>query len=353
MKKLAFLDGIRGWGAFVVLVYHVFVDGLPISKESKNILSPLFFFNGTLAVWIFFIVSGFSLSIAYSVTKEKGILLKIAYGRYLRLAIPILFFSLLMFFAFKVGLILPVEERPEIFRGTMVQAPSLENTILFSFYNVFFNYSFSTTLIPPLWTMSIEIFGSCLVLMLCAICGGSKLNLLFYAIATVVAIIFSPYYAAFFIGIIFAELYAQRKLKDSNWVALASLTTGAFLAIFLPTAGSHMYLLISVLFFYGIIGSPIMKNIMENKLSRFMGKISFTLYLLHAIIMWTFSLLGVNFLIKNGADNHANLFLINLFTILISILLSRCLVYIDELSVLISRRFSRVAISCTNFLLSC
>jgi peptidoglycan/LPS O-acetylase OafA/YrhL len=38
-ERLAFLDGIRGWGAMVVLVFHLFVDqGLRATPEASQLL---------------------------------------------------------------------------------------------------------------------------------------------------------------------------------------------------------------------------------------------------------------------------------------------------------------------------
>ena len=38
-ERLAFLDGIRGWGAMVVLVFHLFVDqGLQAKPEASQLI---------------------------------------------------------------------------------------------------------------------------------------------------------------------------------------------------------------------------------------------------------------------------------------------------------------------------
>jgi peptidoglycan/LPS O-acetylase OafA/YrhL len=38
-ERLAFLDGIRGWGAMVVLVFHLFVDqGLRAKPEAGQLI---------------------------------------------------------------------------------------------------------------------------------------------------------------------------------------------------------------------------------------------------------------------------------------------------------------------------
>jgi peptidoglycan/LPS O-acetylase OafA/YrhL len=89
--RFRFLDGLRGWAAVVVLLHHLFVDGLPANSfmADRALWAKVFFLNGTLAVGVFFVISGFSLSIRYLETGDGGALGRVAAGRYLRLALPI------------------------------------------------------------------------------------------------------------------------------------------------------------------------------------------------------------------------------------------------------------------------
>ena len=88
--RFRFLDGLRGWAAVVVLLHHLFIDGLPANSfmADRALWAKVFFLNGTLAVSVFFVISGFSLSIRYLETGDGGFG-RIAAGRYLRLALPI------------------------------------------------------------------------------------------------------------------------------------------------------------------------------------------------------------------------------------------------------------------------
>ena len=83
--RLRFLDGLRGWAAVVVLLHHVFIDGLPANgfMADRTLWAKVFFVNGTLAVCVFFVISGFSLSIRYLDRGDGGTLARIAAGRYL------------------------------------------------------------------------------------------------------------------------------------------------------------------------------------------------------------------------------------------------------------------------------
>lgn len=61
-ERLPVLDGLRGWGAIFVLLFHVFSEGLPVTAESGAFLRLLLPFSGLYAVLVFLVVSGISLS---------------------------------------------------------------------------------------------------------------------------------------------------------------------------------------------------------------------------------------------------------------------------------------------------
>src|SRR5262249_62075265 len=82
--RFGFLDGLRGWAAVVVLFHHIFVDGLPANSFMADRLfwAKIFFMNGTSAVCLFFVISGFSLSIGYLQSGDERGLARMAAGRF-------------------------------------------------------------------------------------------------------------------------------------------------------------------------------------------------------------------------------------------------------------------------------
>src|ERR1700758_3060585 len=78
--RFRFLDGLRGWAAVVVLLHHLFVDGLPANSlmADRVLWAKVFFLNGILAVSVFFVISGFSLSIRYLETGDGKALSRVA-----------------------------------------------------------------------------------------------------------------------------------------------------------------------------------------------------------------------------------------------------------------------------------
>src|SRR5438105_15375159 len=105
VQRLKFLDGLRGWAAVFVLLYHVFCDAIPFDVDVGNQLKFFVPFSGAIAIFIFFLVSGFSLSIDYLARGDLRSWLRTTFGRYFRLAIPIFFSFLAVPIALMLGAI--------------------------------------------------------------------------------------------------------------------------------------------------------------------------------------------------------------------------------------------------------
>lgn len=343
-SRLYFLDGIRGWGSLVVLMYHVF-GALRVSPKSTDFLFKVPFFNGTLAVWIFFIISGFSLSISYCLIKENNILTRIALGRYFRLSIPILIISLLILCLFRLGLFPKVSDRlPVDMRGLVDHIPTLWEAIKSAIYGVYFDNSAYKILIPPLWTMMYEFWGSLLILCSLSLIGKLPKRIFIYMALIFFAYEVNPYYTTFFIGLIFAEIYSFPRLKE-NLVLPAKLLLipAIYLCTKLPGAGANFYLIASFLLSFSLIFNPIMCKFLSNKLSCFLGSISYTLYLSHGAILLVFTC-NIGHILGFAEGNFfswGKLFL-DMETLVISLLFAYILRPVDRFAIKVSKDVGRL-----------
>src|SRR3954464_10780151 len=136
VRRLKFLDGLRGWGAVFVVLFHVFSEGLPVDAAIGGRLPYLVPFNGTLAVLVFFVVSGFSLSVRYLADGDIRPWLRIAAGRYLRLAIPIFAACLLVHLAMLAGGFDPPADRLPKFSQGMNFDPTTGHLLRFALFDV-------------------------------------------------------------------------------------------------------------------------------------------------------------------------------------------------------------------------
>src|SRR5687768_4333751 len=104
LERLAFLDGLRGWAALMVVLSHLLVFFVAQTSSAYKGWYWAFPSDGNLAVFVFFVLSGFALSIGYIQSGRVNILTALCVRRYLRLAIPILCTSLLAYLLHTVHL---------------------------------------------------------------------------------------------------------------------------------------------------------------------------------------------------------------------------------------------------------
>ena len=211
-NRFRFLDGLRGWAAFAVLIYHIFIDGLPANAfmADRALWSKVFVLNGTLAVCIFFVVSGFSLSIRYLVTGDARGLARIAGGRYVRLALPIFAICAVSYGLITTGLIGPAASRPAPLDMFLRFTPTLEGLAGFSLFKVFFAYTNAESYDPPLWTMAYEFFGSFIVFALLALVRAWPARTVVFGTLFLSLMCAQSYYALFVGGVFIADLVSRR-----------------------------------------------------------------------------------------------------------------------------------------------
>lgn len=342
--RLHFLDGLRGWGSLAVLLFHVFVLGFPIDAQTTATLRPLALFNGELAVRVFFIVSGFSLAVQYCQTRSPAVLQRIALGRYLRLAIPILLTCLIVKLFFVLGVIPAPALRSANFAKHLLEAPSLLETLRFALFDVFFHYSSAKTLVPPLWTMRFELLGSCLVLVTLYVVGDLRRRFFIYAALALITCLFSVHYLAFMIGLLLAELFTaqdMQPLRDGlSRAAWMLFIAGLACAALLPANDAQHpwpYLGVACLLTVPVMFNQRLAGLLSGPLSRFLGRISFPLYLIHAPLFFAY---GLNAQRLAGTLSSVGAWGLGLSIALLCVLTAVILIPMDTLGMTIARRFS-------------
>lgn len=322
------LEGIRGIAAIVVVLYHFLLafylfsffgpksPGLTQHMRFEDNLygSPFSgFISGTFAVAIFFVLSGFVLSIGYFQTGKMSIVKRLASKRYLRLMLPALASLLLCYFLIRIGAS-HIKEASAITNSTWLASnwnfvPHLSEVLRDGFLTIFTQdpiHSYNNVL----WTMSYEFAGSFLVFLFLALFAKTPNRWVLYAILSVVT--FNTWFFAFVIGMVFADMYSRGYLKQktrSLFFALPLLLTGIYLGGYpfgndlsgtayffygqLPFSGLN-YQIISLTLGAAIIVSVVLAtsqvaNILRKKYISKLGKYTFSLYLVHIPILYTFS----------------------------------------------------------------
>ncbi|MCQ9617041.1 acyltransferase [Paenalcaligenes niemegkensis] len=325
------MDGLRGLAAISVIFSHVLLlyyseihYGLADSNASTLALSIFnspftFFYRGGSAVLLFFLLSGYVLCSACikKAPLDDTYVYVAASKRYLRLGLPVgaavcigylgIIFNVFPSAPEGVSAFL---DFPDTSLGfTQMLKSALYKSMLFGDGN--FNY--------VLWTISIELYGSFLIFGLYALLGEYRNSLITICIGLGCYLLSLPksfsIYSLFFFGAALAHINFSSVRKLPRWhlalLSISLLVLGCYLIGFYETSSSYRWLgaltdllhtfaqdadpsiiypaigslciLIAVL--TGGIGRHSPQPGAGTKLLAWLGKLSFSVYLLHPFIL--------------------------------------------------------------------
>jgi peptidoglycan/LPS O-acetylase OafA/YrhL len=308
------LDGLRGVAALSVLIFHFFCAFVPhlVSEYDNNPWSgsdtPLaIFYNGGFAVSIFFVLSGFVIS--RSAAKSKRSLIGSLVLRYLRLALPVTAATLLAW-ALLSAFPLPLHELrlgmhsrwiDYVYDGDL---PGFPFAIYHGMVGVF--REGGSKFNNALWTMKIELFGSCL-LYLAYWKKLARFRLYLLVAGLLIALVrLKPEYGAFAIGALLQEYRASRNFSGRfGWGALfvglffGAMMQGYAVRMGLAAIDNHLFtdfkpgephkffqVFAATLVMYSVLSVPALRSVLSGTVCRFLGRISFGLYLVHVPIIF-------------------------------------------------------------------
>ena len=161
---------------------------------------------------------------------------------------------------------------------------------------------------PVLWTMKIEFYGSMLVFAMALLFGSQRNRWTFYLAAAV--FFFNSYYLAFIIGMVFADTFNNKMplFKTSNKMILSIiLILGLFLGSYpvstvpndslygflnnglFQTPKMTYHIIGAGMIMYVLLNSRWLQNIFSSPVPAFLGKISYSLYLIHFLVISSFT----------------------------------------------------------------
>ncbi|MCX5493263.1 acyltransferase [Kaistia dalseonensis] len=342
--RIGFLDGMRGWAAVVVVLYHVYCGGFPFSERFAVVLVALPPFNGGLAVGIFFLVSGFALSIAFQTTGSGASLVRIAAGRYVRLAVPI-FVACAIMHAFLVAGIVDISALPRKFDGMFEFRPTIEHLLRASLFESFFSYSYSTSYIGPLWTIPIEFAGSFLVI--AVLLAGWKRSLTWPAYASIFALFLymESVYTLFVAGVMLCRLYCNGCFDRPVVAKLGpiAIMVGIAISMVPPLDFNFQLLFGAMLLSFGVIATPATRKLLSAPLSRRLGDWSFPIYLMHTVTLVVIGVPIMRFVQASYPGSLSAYLLATVFLVLASIGSAALLIPSNHLAIVWSRHLGRLA----------
>ena len=324
-EKITYLDGLRGIAAINVMIMHFFIILAPAMIYDNQLPShlgnleqifrstPLGLIGaGNFSVCIFFVLSGYVLTQKYFKTRGKEIIISSAVRRYIRLLIPVLAAIILSFLLSSVGLLHYYFETIMIsansnYRNYWTFTPNIFDAVKQAMWASFF-VGGDIYYNPVLWTMKIEFYGSMLVFAVALLFGSLRNRWTFYLAAVV--LFFNSYYLAFVIGMVLADMFNNKTplFKTSNKLILSiilvlglfigsypiNIVTGDSLYGFLnnglfQTPKMTYHIIGAGMIMYVLLNSPWLQKVFSSPVSVFLGKISYSLYLIHFLVISSFT----------------------------------------------------------------
>lgn len=173
LPKYEALDSIRGVAAVVVMMSHLILGFYPVIYiGTDHVVTPWVrvWYQGDFAVTLFFVLSGFVLSLSFLHTKNIESLRSAAVRRYWRLVVPVAASVLISYLIHSCNIYANSEVSVRMGQndsdwlgGFYAFRPSIVGAAKASFWGVFVGYRSAMSYNPVLWTMSYEFCGSLLL----------------------------------------------------------------------------------------------------------------------------------------------------------------------------------------------
>lgn len=314
MAKINSAESLRGLACLAVVFSHIaltfypqlhqfFDSDLPEFKWQLWIYdSPFsFFYSGDGAVYVFFVLSGFVLTLS---SLKSGMnakrLSQAVIKRVPRLLIPALVSNLLVWAV--LHWTVDTSEVSTWFQSVVVDKPQLKEALEFGTYEPFIFGESKYNVV--LWTMQIELFGSFLIYLMCFLNSICWLKWLFVELTLLVT---SQLSVGLMLGLLcfvvgYGLAFIHGKLPDS--VALLTLLLGLYLCGFHEDSNSYIWItdrlpdvmgldirdvghvLGGALVTISVLLSARLDKLLNKRWLVYLGKISFSIYLVHFICMY-------------------------------------------------------------------
>lgn len=325
-QKKIHLEGLRGFAALIVVIHHfslafypriVFrLASLPThsSLEGWFMNSPLYVLvDGNFAVSVFFALSGYVLTFKLIARPNRKDTYRSLLKRYFRLTPSIFLAVILSYLLLKLGLFSVARTSKltgsQLWLGQLWHfSPILTHALWVGSFGA---YAHVSNYITVLWSMHYEFLGSVLCIVLASLSRRRILRLIAYAIAT--AFLWHGYFFGMLIGTIVAEAHlwistGSRGSRDLKAVTLTGpllfvvglylgmypqfgLPDGFFapLSILNPLGVVLVHSLGAACVLGGLLASHHLQRIFGGKAGAFVGRISFSVYLLHTLVLGSFA----------------------------------------------------------------
>jgi peptidoglycan/LPS O-acetylase OafA/YrhL len=334
MKKIKYLEGLRGVAALAVFLGHIgvafFIPAyeirlfsvintipfLPVFLKAIIIHIIILFTNGELAVWIFWLLSSYVLSIAFFKRDTPYNKTPVSYfsKRYIRLFIPVFFSIIFAYLLLSFGWMYNQKVAlsfipPNTTLNSLYNfKPDLIEVLKSAFFTTFFHFQESQSYNSVLWTIQPEFLGSLFIFGMFAIIRHNKKRYILYGMITVILIAVNMLpLLAFVIGYVLCDydftksenkiILSLKKIEGNIHrytapifvVSMVLILFGRGVLNFMKVPPAVGLLIVGVFVLYVCLRNDYYKKILSSKVPYWLGEISFSLYLLHVPIICSFA----------------------------------------------------------------
>jgi len=296
--RLECIDGLRGWAALVVVLSHLW------GQFARHVVTTYdhpflrIISDGHLSVLIFFVLSGVALSLRFTRNPQPVSLVGLMAARYVRLVVPILATTLIVYLLIVLHLASSPEAaqltHSDIFLGARHdRSTTLLDVFTFSFYSVLFDYDQEGTFNTSLWTMPVEFQGSMLIFGLLLFFSWvprlrAHYRMLIVGVLSIVLLALSKQLAACFTaGYVLSELVHAPK-SWHKWLPAAALVVVAIAFGMVAAIGRQEDTggtLLAIGIVMAVLFWPVLQQFFSNAPSVWLGRVSFPLYLIHVPVI--------------------------------------------------------------------
>ncbi|HEY3857184.1 MAG TPA: acyltransferase [Verrucomicrobiae bacterium] len=339
--KLHSLEGLRGIAAFIVVFHHLRLTfyatsttdilhqfaHLPRAGSHLLLAAIEGMINGTFAVWLFWIMSGFVLSFQFflrahetSSTSSHDYLEDALLRRYPRLLLPVFVSVAFAFAIHALGLMHNIALSHTL--GEPYESGWLSSWYAFpasalgaaksAAWESFFAFRRDSTYNPVLWTMEMEFYGSLFLFAFLAILGHRGIRFFAYPLIAIVGYTSNLIWLNTFVaGIALCDLYVNRTRLPSvervsslpffSFVRRSPIFAALIWSLIIIASGFFnyhdvppnyrdlAYLLIGIIAIALTLVSISTQRFLSSAIPLFLGRISFGLYLIHVPVICSFS----------------------------------------------------------------
>ena len=336
MKRLNYIDGLKGWCAVSVCILHfllMFELGGYIGWKClpEAALNPFEYYfkwfpysiltNNSFPLYIFFALISFIVSYTFLKNRDEDKLKQKIVLRYFRF-MPLVLIASIIFYLFLEFKLYPLREFYDITGNTWGLAMIENDFTLFEALKtgLFTTFFERTHLVSPFWCMFYIFLGSMLSFVMMLLYTKINNKIFFFGSAIVLFYFVDQNYLAFIIGLL-AGIIANKEYSFSKMKGVLLVSIGCVFGLFPPVLLPSF---IDVVTFYAIGAGFVIVGIhcsfsnnrlLCNKFIEFLGKESLALIVWQMLVLQSLNIFLYNSFYRAGMSEPMNViinFVINM-----------------------------------------